>query len=90
MGAALCAIRNAVATKALDSGLAKECSDKLTKVVILSACDVDEVYGDDKGGNNEDGNTVIDVEPGHDDSEEADLMMTITVADMDDRDDGDG
>jgi hypothetical protein len=51
----------------------------------------DKAEGDDKGngdGNNDDEDTFINVEYGHDDLEEADLMMTTTGADCNDDDEG--
>jgi hypothetical protein len=79
-----------VATKDLAAGLAIDCWDELAQDVILSAWHFDEAYGDDEdddSGTMDDDNAFIDVEYGHNDLEEADLMlMTTTAADSDDDD----
>jgi hypothetical protein len=83
-----------MASKALAAGLAKERWNELTQDVILSAWNFDEADGNDEAddrGNSDDEDALINGEYGHDDLEEADLiMMTSSAADRDDRDDHDG
>jgi hypothetical protein len=83
-----------MATKALAAGLPKESWDELTKDMILSAWEFDKAHEDDKDnnrGNNNDDDAFVEVEYGHDDLEEADLMiMTSTAAERDDGNDDDG
>jgi hypothetical protein len=78
-----------VATKAFGAGFAKGCWDELTQYVILSAWDIDEADGNDDKKNNNDDSVVIEVECGHSDLEEADLIITTRAAERDDGDDDD-